>query len=342
MNTEKTRTWFSNRQFIAMVQSALDDAGQTETAINRQWLDEDTEGYPLIVHVPVGPALAIPLLPLSSFFTVKSVEELKWHTDEFALALVNLKRAEKSLRKYVRDVRTAAEAEIVAARADGLDILLQDVGLKPTYAHHLTSKNWKDAASRVLASVSIRQMSFFLQPEVREISIEESASISDEIATIRVEQRKRQVRLAELDALGADLIVDTLTLDLLEAHGLDADKVLSKVWKTQCVNLTVQHLERDTPLSLISSNGKVSASLILDEAIWNGEHLWLRDGNLANGNEGLVGGTLGELVPHPVFASRTVVEVLNRDIDHFSFDLSEKALFDANTGRIWREERLAE
>jgi hypothetical protein len=341
MNTEKTRTWFSNRQFIAMVRSALDEAGQTDIGIDRQWIDKDAQGHPLIVNVPVGPAITLQLLPLNSLFDIKSVEELKWHSDEFALALANLKQAEKMLEKYVRDVRTTTIAEIAAARADGLDILLEGVGLKPTYAHHLTGKDWKDAASRILASVRIRTTSFFLQPEIRELHVEGPTEVADEIAVIRKEQRKRQAKLAELNSLGADLVVDTLTLDLLAAHGLDADEVLSKVWKTQCVNLTVHHQGRDAQLSIITSNGQVSASLVLEEAIWNGEHLWLRDDGRSSGNEDLVGKSLGELVPHPVFASRPIAAVLNRQVDQFSFDLSQKVLFDADTGRIWREERLA-
>lgn len=54
----------------------------------------------------------------------------------------------------------------------------------------------------------------------------------------------------------------------------------------------------------------------------------------------LIGKSLEGLVRHPAFASRPIVDVLRRHTDHVVLDLSDKVMFDANTDRIWREERL--
>jgi hypothetical protein len=116
---------------------------------------------------------------------------------------------------------------------------------------------------------------------------------------------------------------------------------LEQVWKTQCVNLKVQHLGRETSLSLISSRGCVTASIGLNEAYWNGEYLWFQGEESTKSHVDLVGRSLGDLVSHPTFASRPIVGVENRRIDHIVFDLSEKMLFDADTGRIWRDPSAA-
>jgi hypothetical protein len=341
MDEKKTRTWFTNRQFVAAIRAELDEAGHHDIAISRQWIEEEVPGYGYLVHVPVGSALTAPLKVMNSFFDAKDMDDLGRHAREFALALVNLKRAEKMLEKYARDVRTAAIAQVAAARAEGLDILLDDVGFKPTYAYHLTGKAWKEAVFHVLAAVTIRHTSFHLRPTTSELWVEEPADVAKEMEDIVQEQRERQARIAELDVPGADLIVDQITLDLLATHGVDAEEVLERVWKKQCVNLTVKHGEQDVSLSLISSEGIVTASIVLEDAIWNGEHLWFRGPEHLKDHKHLIGKSVGELVRHPVFAARPIVDVFNRHADHVVFDLSDKVMFDADTGRLWRDEKLA-
>ena len=341
MNDRKTRTTFTNRQFVEMVRAELAAAGRTDVTIERSWIDEDEPGYSFLLRVPVGTELSLPLRPMENFFETRSHEDRKWHAVEFANALINIRSAEAMLLKYARDVRRSANAAVAAARADGLDILLDRVGFKPTYAYHMTQKAWKDAALHVLAAVTIRNMSFYLRPETTGLWVEEPADIVGEMASLLEEQRERQIRLAELEAQGCDLIVDQITLDLLAAHGLDAEEVLARVWKKQCVNLIVEHNGREASLSLVTSNGEANASIILDDAIWNGQHLWFTGDEHMKDHKHLIGGSVGDLVRHPVFASRPIIDVFHRHADHVVFDLSRKVMFDADTGRLWSEDRLA-
>lgn len=332
---------FTNREFVAAVRSELASAGRPDIGFERSWIDEDTRGDRLLVHVPLGTELSVPLKVMNSFFEMKSQEDLKWHATEFAKALVNLKLGEAMLLKYARDVRRSANAAVASARAEGLDILLEKVAFKPTYAYHLTHKAWKDAAHHVLAAVTVRHTSFFLRPTTSNVWIEEPADVATELAGILDDQRERQARMAELDSRRCDLIVDRITLDLLAAHGLDATEALERVWKEQCLNLTVQHEGRDVSLSLITSDGYATASLQLPEAIWNGEHLWFRDEKHEGDHKHLIGKSLGDLVTHPALTARPIVDVFRRHKVHVVFDVSDKLMFDADTGRIWQEQRLA-
>lgn len=334
MSIIETKTWFTNRQFVAAIRAELDEAGHSDIAISRQWIEEGAPGYSYLVHAPVGAALTVPLKVMESFFEVTDMNELRRHAREFAVALANLKRAEKILEKYVRDVRAAAVAEIAIAQAAGVDILLEGVGFKPVYAYHLSGKDWKDAALHILAELKVRHTSFHLRPTTSALWVEEAADVAKELAEIVEDQRKRQNRLAELDALGADLIVDRITLDLLATHGLNAEETLERAWKEQCLNLKVDHLGRETSLALITSDGVVTSTIILEDAVWNGEHMWLVGDAQMKNLTGLVGSTPGGLVRHAAFESREVIEVFNRHADHLVFDLSEKFLFDADTGRI--------
>lgn len=334
------RITISDRTFIGLIRSALDKAGAAEVRVGRQWIDKETPGYPLLLHVPVAAWLRVPLQPRDSFFEAETVEDLTDHAEEFARALINLQQSEPMLRQYAEEVREAAAAQVADARQSGLDILLEGVGFRPTYAFHLTNKDFRQAASHVLASVQVRRTSFHLRPELSQFVVEEVADVASEMVTVREEQRLRQSRITELDALGGDLVVDTLTLELLSLHGLEPSEVLSDVWRNQCVNMTVQHRGRAVPLSLVSSDGIVTATIMLEDAGWNGQFLWFRDPAAASGNCGLAGGSLSGLVQHPVFASRSVVEVLPGRVDRVVLDTSEKAIFDGDARTIKRIETL--
>ncbi|TPG40569.1 hypothetical protein EAH79_11790 [Sphingomonas koreensis] len=332
---------FTNRQFVAAVHSELATMGRPDIPFERSWFDENALGDRLLVHVPVGSELTVPLKVMDRFFDMQTTEDLKCNASEFAKALVNLKLAEAMLLTYARAVRLSANAVVADAREQGLDVLLDRVGLKPTYAYHLTGKSWKEAAYHVLAAVTIRHTSFYLRPHTSTVWVEKPAQVAEELSHVLREQRERQDRASELDAMRADLIVDAITLDLLEAHGIDAIEVLTRVWKEQCVNLTVDYLGTDVSLSITSSAGEASASILLPEAFWNGEHLWFRGDEQEEDHKHLIGRSLGVLVPHPAFTSRPVVDVFREHTDHVVFDLSDKVMFDADTGRLRREERLA-
>ena len=338
MNTKTEQRTFTNRDFVALVRAELAAAGRPDVAIERNWIDEDQPGEPFLLHVPVGTELSIPLRADNDLFPACTDEDRQRHAVAFAKALINLRSAEAILTKYARDVRKAANAAVAAARSDGLDILLDRVGFKQTYAFALTDESWKDAAFHILAEVTFRHTSFYLRPKTSSVDVEEPADVVKELESILEEQRERQDRLAEMEAIGADLIVDQITLDLLAAHGIGAQDALHQVWKNQHARFKVSYLGRETTLSLGSSEGMVTASISLHDAYWNGENPELTEDLTADYSD-LAGKTLGNLVPHPVFKSRRVQALENQHICLISFDLSEKSLFDGDTGRIWREEK---
>ena len=334
MTKDNDKISFSNRDFIALIRAALAGMGRSDIAIERSWIDEDEPGYPFLVRVPVGTELTVPLMASDDQSDFPNGMFSETRATEFAKALVNLKSAESMLIRYARDIRRAANATVAAARADGLDVLLETIGFRPTYAQHLTQSKCKDAVQYILAAVTIRHTSFYLRPTVSELWVGEPADMAKELADILEEQRERQNRLAELDALGADLIVEQITLDLLTTHGIDVTEVLERVWKEQCVNLTVDHLGHETSLSLITFDGKVSASITLKDAIWNGKHLWFLGDEQMKDHTSLIGQSVGDLVKHPVFSSRPIVDIFHRHADHVVYDLSDKLLFDADSRRL--------
>lgn len=344
MTMDNTSENITDREFTALVRARLVALGHADVSIDRQWVSHDTDEHPFLLNVPVGPEHVVPLKPQNGSLA-RDGANLDMHVEYFAKALVNLRKAEGRLLKYAQDVQREARTQVAAARALGLDLQLEGVGFKPTYAAHLSGRDWKDAAQHVLAEVTVRNTSFFLQPETTLLLVEEPEDVAAEMRDLMADQRERQARLAEMERLGADLEVDGITLDLLAAHGVDAVEVLRQVWRAQCVKLEVQHLGRMANLSLVSFDGRTTATLILDNAVWNGEHLWFTHDESKADHRNLLGKTLAGLVDHPAIASRTVVMVYPRP-EHggpemISLDLSDKLLFDADTGRIWSQERLA-
>ena len=306
-------------------------------------MNEDREGLIFTVDVPVGPDLVVPLKPLGDTLDQapdKAVEDFSRH---LVAALPNLKRAEKMLCKYRDDMRRAARREIAKARAEGLDLLLDDVVLKPTYAWHVSGSDWKDAAYHVLAVVRVRGLSFYLQPTVSETYVEEIDHLGDELATLREDQAERQARLAELTARGADLELDGITRDLLAVHGLPAADILRQVWKKQHVGLDVEHEGEQRHLSFVTGDGRVSATFILGNgAYWNGEMMWFPTETPIERLKELIGGPAATIASHPAFAELNVtsIKALHDNIVAATFE-TPTLLFDQASGRVWEDERRA-
>lgn len=192
MTDQAIRTPFRNRDFVAAVRAKLAAAGREDVVIDRMWIDQDEPGYPFLLHVPVGTELSVPLQAAQNPSEVPTADGLKRHAIVFANALINLKQAEAMLVRYARDVRRAANAAIAAARADGLDVLLDRISFKPTYASHLTGGSYKDAAHHILAAVTMRHTTFYLRPKTSTIWVEKPCDVVDELQPLLEEQRERQ------------------------------------------------------------------------------------------------------------------------------------------------------
>jgi hypothetical protein len=258
----------------------------------------------------------------------------------FAKALINLDAAENMLIEYASEIRRAAVAAVEAARANGLDIQLEKVGFRPVSAWQLTGGNWKQAAYHVMAAVTVRHTSAYLRQETTTFWVEEPGDVAKQMDDLVKEQRFRQIRVAQLEAVGADFLVDQITLDILEAHGLVAKEVLAGVTNIHSTALTVHHEGQDVRLSLINHLGKVTISMATEDAVWNGEYLWFLGDEEMKDHKHLIGKSLGHLLRHPAFASRLVADVVRSNVDLVIFEPSRRLFFDADSGRIWEDETL--
>lgn len=332
------------QRFVERVRRQLDADGQHDIPISRQWIDQETPGYRFHLHVPIGAELLLSLKPLENLYRFSDPSVMERHVKDFASALLTLRKVERKLIKYSRDMRRAAADVITDARAQGLDLLLVDVGFKPTYASHLTYASLQDSLSHILAVVKVRQTSGCLRPELTEIVIEEPEDVIHELEEVIEEQRARQGRLAQLDAIGADLVVDAITLDLLRAHVPDVEEVLREAWRNEGVSVPVVLEGHDTWLRLMTINGTVESSLDLKDVFWSEGHVHLLGVNAENGLD-LVGKTLVGKVKHPVLSSYKVVHI-DRSFtgsggsDGYQLDQSKSFLFNADTGRIWPNAEL--
>ena len=219
----------SHRRFVKLVRAKLDSEGHQDVEIRRQWIDESDSVFQFLLNVPVGAELIVPLRVVGPLYGASGTEAVTQHVADFAGALVTLRKAERMLTKYVRDVRRAAVTAIAAARGEGLDILLANVTLKPTYACLLTGHSWEEAAYSILAVVHVRHTSSKFEQEVSEFWVEEPEDVAEELEEMLTIERERQAQIAELDATGTELVVDGITLDLLTTHIADFRELLREV-----------------------------------------------------------------------------------------------------------------
>jgi hypothetical protein len=338
MSMEETQTFnpYPFRDLFGRVRAGLDAAGRHEIAFDLLWVNDDRKGYPFTIDVPVGVEFVVPLRPLESMLTQS--DGLDRFADALVPAMINIRRAEKTLVRYGEAIRRAAKREIRAARDAGHDVLLERVNFKPTYAWHLTQEDWKNAASYILAQVDVRNTSSHLRPEITSIVVEEPEHMGRELASVLEKQLEHQGALEAMRDRGADLVVDAITVDLLRVHGFDIAETLRQVWKRQCVNLKVAGVDDRIGLSITSSRGRVSSCTGVGDAYWNGEQLWFAQGVDMEELSQAEGKCLSTLASHPTFAALKVARV-ERSGDrppliHFQ-PPGPDLLFDASTGRVW-------
>lgn len=326
------------RKVVALARAGLDAAGHTDIAIDETWLREEMDDIPFVLDVPISAEITLPIYPLDApgGDLDRTAEGFAQHLIE---ALPNLKRASRKLKSYHASVRREAVKEITAARASGLDLVIEAVRLRPICARYLTSSDWEAAAYEVVATVDVRCLSFFLRPDIHSVRVEDPVLIRDAMADLLHEQRRYQSELAALRKMGADLRIEQVTVDLLQHFGHDPVEVLRRVWRGQSANLTVTHKGEELNLAIISSHGRASASIVIEGSLWNGEFLWL-PGPFPEDRRGQVPGlAMTELVDVEAFRSVTVLEVAPQPGTERAMLIPESPtlLFDASTGRIWPE-----
>ena len=98
------------------------------------------------------------------------------------------------------------------------------------------------------------------------------------------------------------------------------------------------HNGYDTGPSLATKDGRVTSNMDLGNALWDADHIILLRENYEADLE-WVGKTLADKVSHSSFLERAVVRIeraskAERGQDEFYLDMSQKFMFDTETGNI--------
>ncbi|OYY66582.1 hypothetical protein [Sphingomonas sp. 28-62-11] len=326
---------------IAAVRAALDASGRSDINLERGWLTvtEGEDDYvEAVVLVPIGRNLSLPLKSLHRNEAPAVV--FQRFAEDLLKALPNVERARWSLRRYAADTRRAAEAAIADARAEGLDVSLERIELRPTYAWHMTDRSWKEAADHVLARVLVNGLNRDLNPDVIGFDVGQPGDVADELAGALNQQKEIQDKRDALGRQGASVAVDVVTLSILFEYDLGFETISEVV---RVGHKTVEVAMRDGStghLHIVSSEGKVICNFhSRAEGAWR----WCMDrleiaADPAWGvDETLVGRDVAELSGDKLFEGLTVAStrrgvggVIALEID------APTRLFNAETGQFLR------
>lgn len=249
-------------RLITSVRKGLDALGRTDIALERDWLTV-TEGHDdhveAVLMVPISRNLSLPLKSLWRDEAPETVME-RFAEDLFH-ALPNVEKARWGLRRYAADMRRAAEAAVAQSRTEGLDVTLSGVGLRCTYAWHMTQSSWKEAADHVIATVLVNGLDRRLTPAVIEFYAGEPADVDDEMAQALDLQLEFQEKRDALGRQGATVAVDVVTLRALFEFDLGFETI-SEVARVGHKNVEVQMRDGSTGrLYIVSSHGQIICSL---------------------------------------------------------------------------------
>jgi hypothetical protein len=327
------------RSLARRVTHLLQSSGNADVRFERRWMASG-DGDLISVQAPIGPELSISLRPRSQDSRMLTLEEIDCFAEDIAVALVTLKKAQKVVRRYAAQMRQAALATLDELNSQGLDMQLTRVGFMPLRARDLSLPDWRDSASRIVCCLDIRHAADWQGFETTTLTIDEPDEVDDEIRSLGIDVDSNQARCAALDAAGIDLVLDSISLDILASHDIDPVSALRALVNS---NKAVMKHETNDPaieLYLDRSGEYVTIKILTAKAFWDGKMLVFEtaDASLSDLKPGC---SLGALFPHPAFQARPIE--LSADIGKpiVTFALDRRVRFNAFEGKIWTEEAAA-
>ena len=188
MSTNDALEQFQNeiRQIVKTVNTQLGEAGHTTLVIQESDFQFEPSSNPnpesdLHLQYKLSDDLNVNVAPI---FLLDSQRQLEKFTNDLVQAIVNLDKARKFLARYHRSVRAAANVAVRSARKSGYRIKLVEVGLKRTYAFHLTFSKWREAADHVLATIDLEILRANGEPDQHYLVVENPEDVAFEVASV--------------------------------------------------------------------------------------------------------------------------------------------------------------
>tara|TARA_R110002124_G_scaffold274840_1_gene444889 strand:+ start:19291 stop:20463 length:1173 start_codon:yes stop_codon:yes gene_type:complete len=347
MNSIKYKSQFIARDFAVRVRQVLKRIGQSDVRFEPNWLDLAFDNHQVVFNVPISVQSSVPIIVLEYSYDEESDEKRDIEIDNFAHALVILSKARKHLCKFQRQLIRSAIAKIEEARGNGLDLQLEKMAFCPFSASEISTYSWKELVEDVTADMHVRHIDYTLRSCVSSFEVKDDDEIGQELAELCEQHVELQKVAAEFEAMNADLVLDTITLDIMEAERLDKVSILRELLVSESGSITIRK-DEDSALAISMDRGHVSIFLTTSNFVWNGKEMWFTDkkgvGMMISRNidfsDLAVGKTLASHVDHPAFKSRPISG--NGRAGHLiDFELDRANVFDAYAGTIRIQNNLA-
>ncbi len=347
MSIIENKSQFMARRFAVVVRQVLNKIGHSDIRFEASWLNTEFDNGRIVFTVPINAQFSVPLIVSEKPEHEWSDYQRKAFAGYVAHALVNLSKASKRLAKHQRQLTNSAIAIIEEARDNGLDLQLEKMAFYPIPAFHISQCSWKEVDDNATRVMFVSHTDDTLRPSVFPYRVNNDRDIGRALQAICENQGELEKMSADLDAMNADLIVDTITLDIMRAEGLEPVEVLRELLASEKGTLTFRNDERSV-LAISLDQGRASVLLTTSNAVWNGKVLWLTDeagmAIMTAGNSSFddlaIGKTLASHVDYPAFTSRPISGV-GRSGYLIDFELDGANLFDAYTGTFRLRNELA-
>lgn len=324
--TTKVSVFEGQKHAFAKVIQACLAARDSDAIFRTCWIKEDAEGRPFIVEVPIGMEHRIFLYSRSVDWT--DTQAAQREGERYAKALINLRKAEKSLLRYVGGIRAEARRKINDGRDEGLDVRLSKVDFRTTCVNLLAFDDWRMAANYVLCDVYVEGFGFDLERETTAVAVEEREDVADALQGYFDDQEELESKIAELDRLAADFWIDDLELALLRDSGVDIADTMRRLKNEDALEID---LAQNQSLTITKCRGVVRMMLDGPEYWWNGTTIYSKDRNRDQPVN-----APSDITEHPVLTRQPVESSSGNEFNRsFVFTRGDRSLVDADAGRIW-------
>jgi hypothetical protein len=327
------------------VQDRIRATRNPEFVLERGWVTIESlpDGQArAIMQIPVGRGYWAPLH--SAPFKADGSDDtaIERFATDLVAALPNVRAGARALTRFMLSVSHAAWTVRTAGRAEGRSLGGEIPTLAPIPASRIAGPNWKAAVQEARAVLHVSGFAADLGIERHAIEVGRPAEVDAALAPLLDLQPERSRRFHLARAPGPRLLVDSVTVDLLLAGGLDPTEVLRGFTRTWQFSVDVRWKGRENTIHLTSQGKRIRSQMGFDDAAhrtyWYGSGLGVEKSR-RKAKAATPGAPASVLVDHPAFDRRRIVSVEPMgypsicDPGSFFATLDETLLhFDAETG----------
>lgn len=302
-------------RLAAEVRARLEAAGHSATRFEDKWIRSELVaegGTRQVVRVPIVHGWNLTLHPTGMTEQAPDDVSVSSFAADVAAALPSIRREGRRLARRLGTIARVSHELSAATNAKGSMVRADLPAPVPIHAASLANYRGLEALRSVRIAQAVTGLDVELEAETRMVEVDRAEELAIALGSWLDEQPERHRRFLLSRAPGPHVQVDALTVELIEAGGLDPVEVMRRFTRTWQTHVDVVWNDQPRRIFLVSHGSLVESQMCFDEGrhhtYWHARVLAVENSR-RKARAARPGASAASIVDHPAFRERTIVSV---------------------------------